>query len=88
MKTPLELAVELGGGQTKVGEKLGLKQSAIGNWLARGRVPNDQVIALSAACNHKVTPHQLAPEIYPHPDDGLRALPAHLIPKEADKEAA
>lgn len=35
------------------------------------RVPAEQVLAISAATEWKVTPFELRPDLYPHPHDGL-----------------
>lgn len=34
-------------------------------------MPAEKVIAVSAAVAHSVTPHDLRPDVYPHPEDGL-----------------
>jgi len=43
-------------------------------------VPLKRVLAICEASGWKVTPHELCPEIYPHPTDGL---PAELRAGEA-----
>jgi DNA-binding transcriptional regulator YdaS (Cro superfamily) len=48
-----------------------LGQSAISNWLQRGRVPADQVLAIAQAVDYRVTPHEIRPDLYPNPEDGL-----------------
>ena len=44
------------------------------NWMTRG-VPIDKVIGFCAAVDWEITPNQLYPTNYPHPQDGL---PEHL----------
>lgn len=51
------------------------KQVTIAKWISRGRVPAERVIDVCAAINYQVTPHEIRPDIYPHPYD---ALPADL----------
>ena len=75
----LKRAIELAGGQgalaAKVnallqgGERIG--STAIANWIQRGQVPADRVIPVARAVDHQVTPHDLRPDLYPHPSDGL-----------------
>ncbi len=82
MNTPLDTAVHIAGGQSALAAKIGVKQAHVWNWLNRqGRkVPADKVLSVSAAIEWEVTPHELRPDIYPHPTDGL---PAELRAGEA-----
>lgn len=41
---------------------------AVSQWRV---APANQVLAVSRAVNFGVTPHELRPDLYPHPDDGL-----------------
>ncbi len=46
--------------------------SHINNWLYRDKaIPSEWVLPLSEAVNYEKTPHELRPDLYPHPDDGL-----------------
>lgn len=46
--------------------------SHINNWLYRDeKIPGEWVLALSESVNWKVTPHELRPDLYRHPEDGL-----------------
>ncbi|MGJ8619587.1 MAG: YdaS family helix-turn-helix protein [Methylophilaceae bacterium] len=48
----------------------------VNNWLGRdNKVPAGWVIPVSKAIDYRYTPHQIRPDIYPHPHDGL---PEHL----------
>jgi DNA-binding transcriptional regulator YdaS (Cro superfamily) len=75
----LKRAIKLVGSQAQLAERMNQGRppeehvggSAIGNWLIRGKVPPEHVIAVSRAVNWEVVPHRLAPEIYPHEEDGL-----------------
>lgn len=77
-------AVEIAGGQTALADKLNarqvqdnVKQAHIWNWLntTKDGVPAEQVRPVCEVCDWQVTPHQLRPDLYPHPHDGL---PEHL----------
>ncbi len=49
-------------------------QQHVFNWLNRdGGVSAHYVLAVSEAVCFQVTPHELRPDIYPHPHDGLPA---------------
>lgn len=68
----LRLAVTMIGGQTKLAGVIGVRQGHIWNWLNRdGQVPPEQAIPISRALNGEITPHQLRPDIYPNPTDGM-----------------
>ena len=73
MKTALEKVIEIIGSQTSLGEKIGLGQATVSAWINRyqHKVGSDYVIAVAEAVEWKITPHELRPDIYPHPDDGL-----------------
>jgi len=60
-----------GGSYAAVGKALGgLSGEAIRKWEKNG-IPAERVREIAEATNWRITPHQLAPHIYPHPDDGL-----------------
>lgn len=48
-------------------------QSAISNWFQRGKVPAERVLHVAIATEFRVTPHDIRPDLYPNPDDGLPA---------------
>lgn len=86
---PLERAIKIANGQTALAKVIGgeVKQPHVWNWLHRdgGRVPAEHVIALCSGLNWKITPHELRPDIYPHPSDGM---PRSLCACSDFKEAA
>lgn len=45
---------------------------AVDGWKKKG-LPADKVLAVAKACDFALTPHELRPDLYPHPDDGLPA---------------
>lgn len=49
-------------------ERLNISVQAIAKWKV---VPAERVLAVAEASEWQVTPHQLRPDLYPHPDDGL-----------------
>ncbi len=69
-------AVEICDGQTALGIRIGRPQATVSSWVNRFKcVGVDSVLKVSEATSWKVTPHELRPDIYPHPQDGL---PEHL----------
>jgi hypothetical protein len=61
----------LGESYTAIGKALGgLSGEAVRKWDLQG-VPDGRVRQLAEATGWQVTPHQLRPDMYPHPDDGL-----------------
>jgi DNA-binding transcriptional regulator YdaS (Cro superfamily) len=54
-----------------------IKQAHVWGWINRTKVgvSPEYVIPLAKSTGWRVTPHQLRPDIYPHPVDGL---PEHL----------
>lgn len=78
----LEKVVQIVGGQLALAEALAtenkpIKQAHVWGWLNKTKlgVPAEQVINMCKSVNWQVTPHELRPDIYPHPQDGL---PAHM----------
>lgn len=64
-------AILVAGSQVKLAEKMGEKVGLIGIWVQRKMVPAERVIQVCRAIEYKVTPHEIRPDIYPHPDDAL-----------------
>ncbi|WP_430415797.1 transcriptional regulator [Marinobacter adhaerens] len=70
----LKKAIEIAGNQTSLGKLVGLSQPYIWNWLNRDQsIPAEYVIPVAQAIDWQVTPHELRPDIYPNPTDGLPA---------------
>jgi len=71
---PLEKAIALAGGtQGALAEAIGKKQAHVWNWLNKYPIPPEEVLRISKAVEYQVTPHELRPDIYPNPTDGLPA---------------
>lgn len=83
--TPLEKTIQLVGGQTALAKSVKVKQGHIWHWLNKsdGQVPPKMVLSVSRATGWQVTPHELRPDIYPNPDDGL---PVSLRPANDEVE--
>jgi hypothetical protein len=64
-------AIKLLGGATEVAKMRGLKTAwGVSKWEKDG-LPAAHVLWLAEQTAWRFTPHQLAPDLYPHPDDGL-----------------
>lgn len=60
------------GGQAAMARALGLPFTTVGNWKMLC-LPAEHVLAVARAAEWVVTPHQIAPQWYPNPFDGLPA---------------
>lgn len=64
-------AIESLGGPSAVARRRELKSPwSVSKWIRDG-LPPEHVLWLARETDWRWTPHQLAPELYPHPDDGL-----------------
>ena len=59
---PLKKAVDLAGGATALAKSVGVGQSTVSNWIARGRVPTDHCAAVEKAVGGKVTRKHFRPK--------------------------
>lgn len=77
MITPIEKAIEICNGQVGLSGKSGIPQPTISAWVNRFnfKVGAEFVITVASATDWQITPHQLRPDLYPHPNDGL---PEHM----------
>ncbi len=64
--------IKKAGGRVAVAQIFGVTGQAIGLWCTDG-VPGERVLRLCRAVDFRVTPHELRPDLYPHPEDGLPA---------------
>jgi DNA-binding transcriptional regulator YdaS (Cro superfamily) len=63
--TPLERAIDHCGGQTQLAERIGKSQQLVSYWMkAKNGVPAEYVRDIEAACEGKVTRHDLRPDIF------------------------
>ncbi|APZ06975.1 Rha family transcriptional regulator [Kosakonia cowanii JCM 10956 = DSM 18146] len=67
----LKKAIESAGTATNLASMLGIKPMSVSRWKNRyqGVVPADRVLQIYTATG--VTPHELRPDLYPNPTDGL-----------------
>lgn len=60
--------------QRQLAADIGVTQGLIYQWLSGHRkVAAEKVLSVSKATGWQVTPHELRPDIYPNPTDGLPA---------------
>lgn len=79
----IDFAIDRAGGAATVARKRGLRSPwSVRKWKVDG-LPAAHVLWLAAETAFAVTPHQLAPHLYPNPTDGLPPAPA-----DAKAEAA
>jgi hypothetical protein len=64
-------AIACVGGPSAVAKARGLKTAWGASKWARDGLPAEHVLWLAEQTGWKYSPHQLAPDLYPHPDDGL-----------------
>lgn len=60
--------------QNDLAKKLGVTQAMISK-IVLSKCPAETVLSLSEVSGWQVTPNELRPDLYPHPQDGL---PDHL----------
>lgn len=64
-------AIAIAGGAAGLARARGLKTAwGVAKWAKEG-LPAEHVLWLSERTQWQITPHQLAPRLYPYPDDGL-----------------
>jgi hypothetical protein len=67
---PVAQAIDFLGGDSAVAQRAGLKTAwAVSKW--RNRLPSERVLWLALQTGWRFTPHLLAPNLYPNPDDGM-----------------
>jgi DNA-binding transcriptional regulator YdaS (Cro superfamily) len=72
MLTSTRKAITAAGGVTALARALLVAPPSVSQWLSGTRgVPAGRVVQISEATGWRVTPHELRPDLYPHPDDGL-----------------
>lgn len=67
----LTKAIKTAGTASKLAVMLGIKPMSVSRWKNRyqGTVPADRVLQIYGVTG--VTPHELRPDLYPNPTDGL-----------------
>lgn len=69
--SPIAGAIQILGGASAVAARRGLKTAwGVAKWVRDG-LPAEHVLWLAEQTEWRYTPHELRPDIYPHPDDGM-----------------
>ena len=58
------------GSQSELARRVGKNSQTVSAWFRNG-VASNEVINASRALDWQVTPHELRPDLYPNPTDGL-----------------
>lgn len=77
--TALEIAIKKARSVRKLGAMIGVSGMAVSSWRTKyqGIVPAKRVIPIHYATG--VLPHELRPDLYPNPTDGIPANKQHAI---------
>ncbi|HGJ5880869.1 MAG TPA: transcriptional regulator [Arsenophonus nasoniae] len=69
----LNKVINITGTATRLAAALGVSNMTVSQWKNKykGRVPVDRVLAIYELTG--ITPHELRPDIYPNPTDGIPA---------------
>lgn len=73
--------IKKAGGPVAVGRLFGIAGQAVSGWYVKG-IPADRVLTIAEATQWQVTPHDLRPDIYPNPTDGLPADDPRRVPQK------
>lgn len=64
---------------SEVARQFGFKSTqSVANWVINNQVPSERVLQLCELGKWSVTPHELRPDIYPNPSDGLPDEPSKI----------
>lgn len=66
--TGIELAILRSGSASGLGALIGVSKMAVSLWRRKG-IPTERVLSIYGVTG--VTPHELRPDLYPNPTDGL-----------------
>lgn len=58
-------------GVRQIAEKCDISEQAVYKWEKAGIISAEYVIAICELANWQTTPHELRPDIYPNPTDGM-----------------
>ncbi|EBD3218449.1 helix-turn-helix domain-containing protein [Salmonella enterica] len=56
--------------QAELGRRLNRRAQTVNGWFKK-KVPGELVVRVSKAVHWQVTPHELRPDLYPNPTDGI-----------------
>lgn len=71
MKCSIEKSVQILGGQSALARLIGVSQPAVHKWRKTGIVPVRRAISIARATGWEITPHDLRPDVFPNPTDGM-----------------
>ncbi|ECC1693754.1 Cro/Cl family transcriptional regulator [Salmonella enterica subsp. salamae] len=74
MKLDLKGKISKISSQAALASRLGCKQQTVSLWM-KNSVPANNVLDLCAALEWQITPHEVRPDLYPNPNDGLPIEP-------------
>ncbi len=57
--------------QAELGRSMGLAQQVISRWMNGHQIPANRVLKLCELMGWGVVPHELRPDLYPNPTDGI-----------------
>ncbi|WP_439412139.1 transcriptional regulator [Enterobacter ludwigii] len=83
-KNALQRAIDSVGTARLFAAKLNISEQSVGRWKNKykGVVPPARVLDVFNATG--VTPHELRPDLYPNPTDGIPVKNSAVSPKESD----
>lgn len=61
--------------QRAIAKALGISPQAVNQWFSKSVIPPRYVLPICEMTGWKIVPHDVRPELYPSPEDGI---PAHL----------
>ncbi|EIC4353503.1 helix-turn-helix domain-containing protein [Salmonella enterica] len=57
--------------QAQIGRLMGVPQQLISRWLSTSRFPAGRVLGFCEVMDWSITPHEVRPDLYPNPTDGI-----------------
>ena len=82
-----EKAISLVGTQTILAKAIGTTQQTVSIWV-KTKLSAEFVIKVAEQVDYQVTPHELRPDLYPHPDDGLPLDKRGLVSTQTNQETS
>lgn len=65
----LDDAIRIAGSANKLASAIGVSGMAVSQWKSKGAVPSSRVLKIFSVTG--ITPHELRPDLYPNPTDGI-----------------
>ncbi|HEC2582044.1 TPA: transcriptional regulator [Raoultella ornithinolytica] len=56
--------------QAELGRRMKRRAQTVNGWF-KNKIPGELVLKVSKAVEWRVTPHELRPDLYPNPTDGM-----------------